>query len=111
MFKLNSGTMFIAEADGDVVELGGISESIEFEEDVYKDITPININKEYSLTCSFNMTKEMVTRLYDVFLGLGNAICDLCPNKKVVHLYKHAKKHRIRKKNRARMVKILEKMR
>ena len=42
--------------------------------------------------------------------GILNVILDCCPNKRVVHLAKHGKKKRTRKKNLHRAIKILEGM-
>lgn len=109
MFKLSSGTMYITKENGDVIEFGGISEGIEFEEDDCKAVFPISLNQPQELSFSLQLTNNSIVSLYDAFLGLEKSICDLCPNKKVVNLYKYAKKNRVRKKNRARMIRILEK--
>lgn len=56
--------------------------------------------------------KETIDNIVNLALFLGDMDSDLrkkCPNKRVVHLAYHAKKERTRKKNLARMIKIIEK--
>lgn len=54
--------------------------------------------------CAIQLSNENYMRI----LGIYNDMLDMCPNKRVVHLAKHARKLRTRKKNFNRVIKILE---
>lgn len=57
---------------------------------------------------SFKKVGDCFRKLSDFFRELKESfILDCCPNKKVVHLAKHSKKKRIRKKNMARAYKMI----
>ncbi len=58
-----------------------------------------------SIEISVKSSKEVLNALF----GICKSICDCCPNKKVTHLAKHARKRKTRKKNFNRCIRILEK--
>ena len=43
-------------------------------------------------------------------LDIRDSVLDLCPNKKVVHLARHGRNKKIRKKNFNRAIRILEEL-
>lgn len=57
-----------------------------------------------SIEISAKLSKEVLNKLF----GICNSIFDCCPNKKVVHLAKHARKRKTRNKNYSRCIKIWE---
>ncbi len=59
-----------------------------------------------SIEISVKPSKEVLNALF----GICNLICDCCPNKKVAHLAKHARKRKTRNKNYSRCIRILEKV-
>lgn len=58
-----------------------------------------------SIEISAKLTEEALNKLF----AICKSICDCCPNKKVVHLAKHARKRKTRNKNYSRCIRILEK--
>lgn len=58
-----------------------------------------------SIEISVKPAKEVLNALF----GICNLICDCCPNKRVAHLAKHARKRKTSKKNFNRCIRILEK--
>ncbi len=58
-----------------------------------------------SIEISAKLSEEALNKLF----GICNSIFDCCPNKKVAHLAKHARKRKTRKKNFNRCIRILEK--
>lgn len=60
-----------------------------------------DFNKSFDL--SFTVSKDT----WLTILGVKDAVIDMCPNKRVVHLAKHGNK-KTRKKNFHRAIKILE---
>lgn len=54
---------------------------------------------------SVKPSKEVLNALF----GIHGLVCNCCPNKKIVHLAKHARKRKTRKKNFNRSIRILEK--
>lgn len=62
---------------------------------------------ELSFTTS--ITAKAWTRLMSVLLGVEKKMYDTCPNRRVAHLSRYAKKRRTRNKNYDRMLRIFEK--
>lgn len=58
-----------------------------------------------SIEISAKLSKEALNKLF----GLRSLVYDCCPNKKIVHLAKHARKRKTRNKNFNRSIRILEK--
>lgn len=59
-------------------------------------------------TCSIKMATDAYVRFAHAMLGIDLALAEMCPNRRVVHLAKHAKKKRTRKKNYNRMIRECE---
>lgn len=51
---------------------------------------------------SFTGTARLDQYTLATLLGVAQAVFDMCPNRRVIHLAKHARKARTRKKNRHR---------
>ena len=60
-------------------------------------------------SCSLKMATDAFTRFVHTITGIEDDLYSNCPNKRVVHLARYAKKPRVRKKNYNRMIKIAEK--
>lgn len=58
-----------------------------------------------SIEISAKLSKEALNKLF----GIRSLVYDYCPNKKIVHLAKHARKRKTRNKNYSRCIRILEK--
>lgn len=58
-----------------------------------------------SIEISAKLSKEALNKLF----GIRSLVYDCCPNKKIVHLAKHARKRKTRNKNYSRCIRILEK--
>ena len=58
---------------------------------------------------SVKMSIDAYTKFIHTVLGIKTELEDRCPNRRVVHLSRHARKVRTRKKNYNRMIKIAEK--
>lgn len=107
---LSGGTVYIGG------ELFGTATEIAYTEEddrVDFDQCAETVVKMGAATQSFSCTVEMASDAYMQFvhtlLGIDLALAEMCPNRRVVHLAKHAKKKRIRKKNYKRMIRICEK--
>ena len=108
MIEFGSGTVYISNLEGVTSPLGRINgaeiETTPTVEDEHAYIPNIG---EYEATI------EGICKLYKNALmhltGVSQLAIDMCPNRKVVHLAKHAKKRRARKKNLNRAIYILEK--
>lgn len=113
--ELNVGKMILIDADGKEYKFENIPQmETTLEPDIPEDPNYTFVKQFISLpsaTFSIRMTKEQYFKLIDTATGLFKMICELCPNKKVVHLAKSAKKRKTRKKNRTRIIRILEQMR
>ena len=108
MIEFGIGTIYISNPYGTMSPLGRINgaeiETTSTAEDEQVYIPNI---RDYEITiegiCKFY--KNALTHL----TGVSQFIIDVCPNRKVVHLAKHAKKRHARKKNLNRAIYILEK--
>nr|DAP85223.1 MAG TPA: hypothetical protein [Caudoviricetes sp.] len=58
-----------------------------------------------SIEISAKLLEEAPNKLF----GICSLVYNCCPNKKIVHLAKHARKRKTRKKNFNRSIRILEK--
>lgn len=98
-YNLDSGTMFFMNDDGKWEPLCPIKE-INIERETYADDTvtlPIITNVFGEIVASVSVGKDLC-----ITLGLIG-----CPNRRVVHLAKHAKKARVRAKNFKRGVELI----
>ena len=101
--KLHLSTMY---GYSPIIELGDANPTEDVETVTYAD------DQQYITTNSFEVFTYMIrlsNENYMKILGIYNSMLDMCPNKKVVHLAKHARKLQTRKKNFNRVIKILEK--
>lgn len=109
---LGPGRLFIGTPDGPEF-LGNVYELEEEDiapEEQWPKVNPfITAPHMAELTCSLKMTAQSIQKLIDAMLGVTKAVLELCPDKRVVHLAKHARKERTRKKNRRRAYRLLMK--
>ena len=101
--KLHLSTMY---GYSPIIALGDVNSTEEVETVTYAG------DQQYITTDSFEdfaCAIQISNANYMKILGIYNEMLDMCPNKKVVHLTKHARKLRTRKKNFNRVIKILEK--
>lgn len=107
MIELGSGTLYILNEDDEPKKFGEVKE-IEVEEranDASDFVVPVTgMEATYEACCK--ISKDIVLAL----LGIRDSILDLCPNKKVVHLARHGRNKKIRKKNFSRAIRILEEL-
>ena len=108
MIEFGSGTVYILNSDETTSPFGRINgaeiETTPTVEDEHVYIPNIG---------DYEATIEGICKFYKNALmyltGVSQLAIDMCPNRKVVHLAKHAKKRRARKKNLNRAIYILEK--
>lgn len=108
MIEFGSGTIYILNSDEATSPLGRINGAeIETTPTVEDEHVYIPYLEDYENTiegiCKFYKNALMY------LTGVSQLVIDMCPNRKVVHLAKHAKKRRARKKNLNRAIYILEK--
>ena len=107
MLKPDSGSLYILSDDEAPKKLGEVKE-IEVEEcvdDASDSVVPVTgMEATYEACCK--ISKDIVLAL----LGIRDSVLDLCPNKKVIHLARHGRNKKIRKKNFSRAIRILEEL-
>ena len=107
MLKTGSGSLYILNEDGEPKKFGEVkdAEVEEWTDDASDFVVPVTgMEATYEACCK--ISKDIVLAL----LGIRDSVLDLCPNKKVVHLVRHGKKKKIRKKNFHRAIRILEEL-
>lgn len=107
MINLNSGTFYIQKQDGSYEHFGEVADTEITSSDTYnipEYIQSIN-QPDFTFELVTKVQKDLCLKLFGVY----DAIINLCPNKKVVHLALNGRTHKIRKKNLHRAIKILEK--
>lgn len=109
----SSGQLFIVTPDeaeylGNVYELETVESTYDMEP-WPKENPFLKAMYTAEITCSLKMTAQSIQKLIDAMLGVTKAVLELCPDKRVVHLAKHARKERTRKKNRRRAYRLLMK--
>ena len=105
MTELCSGTLYILNEDDEPKKLGEVkdAEVEEWADDASDLVVPVTgMEATYEACCK--ISKDIVLAL----LGIRDSVLDLCPNKKVVHLARHGRNKKIRKKNFHRAIRILE---
>lgn len=106
-FGSGSGSLYILNGDEAPKKLGEVKE-IEVEEradDASDFVVPVTgMEATYEACCK--IAKDIALAL----LGIRDSVLDLCPNKKVVHLARHGRNKKIRKKNFNRAIRILEEL-
>ena len=107
MIELGSGSLYILNDAEAPKKLGEVKE-IEVEEwadDASDFVVPVTgMEATYEACCK--ISKDIVLAL----LGIRDSVLDLCPNKKVIHLARHGRNKKIRKKNFHRAIRILEEL-
>ena len=107
MLKTGSGSLYILNEDGEPKKFGEVkdAEVEEWTDDASDFVVPVTgMEATYEACCK--ISKDIVLAL----LGIRDSVLDLCPNKKVVHLARHGKNKKIRKKNFHRAIRILEEL-
>lgn len=107
MLKPGSRSLYILNDAEILKKFGEVkdSEVEEWEDDASDFIVPVT-GMEATYEACRKISKDIVLAL----LGIRDSVLDLCPNKKVVHLARHGKNKKIRKKNFSRAVRILEEL-
>lgn len=111
--QLGPGRVFIGGPDGpgypvNVYELETVEE-FDPGEEWPKENPYLKTVFSEELTFSIKMVGQAAQRALDALLGVTKAVLELCPDKRVVHLAKHARKERTRKKNRHRAYRLMMK--
>ena len=107
MLELGSGSIYILNDDEAPKKFGEVKdvETEEWADDASDFVVPvIGMEATYEAWCK--ISKDFVFAL----LGIRDSVLDLCPNKKVVHLARHGRNKKIRKKNFHRAIRILEEL-
>lgn len=107
MLELSSGTLYILNEDDEPKKFGEVKdvETEGWADDASEFVVPVTgMEATYEACCK--IAKDIVLAL----LGIRGSVLDLCPNKKVVHLARHGRNKKIRKKNFHRAIRILEEL-
>lgn len=108
MIEFGSGSLYISKPEGEMAFLGKISDAeIETMSTFADDLTYIPYFGNHETT--FEGTCKVYKQALMYLMGVSQSVIDMCPNRKVAYLAKHAKKRRARKKNLNRAIYILEK--
>ena len=106
-FGSESGSLYILNDAETPKKLGEVKE-VEVEErtdDASDFVVPVTgMEATYEACCK--ISKDIVLAL----IGIRDSVLDLCPNKKVIHLARHGRNKKIRKKNFHRAIRILEEL-
>lgn len=103
--KYGSGTLYILNSDRGYEPLGTVNDIEERTEDMYTDDTSyFTLSEPTSLKYTTRLSRDAIMVLF----GLREAVLEHCQNKRVVHLARHAKRFRTRKKNFNRAIRTLE---
>lgn len=106
-FSSGSGSLYILNDNEAPKKFGEVKdvETEEWADDVSGFVVPVTgMEATYEACCK--ISKDIVLAL----LGIRDSVLDLCPNKKVVHLARHGRNKKIRKKNFSRAIRILEEL-
>lgn len=105
MLELGSGSLYILNDNETPKKFGEIKnvEVGEWEDDISDFVVPVT-GMEVTFEAWCTISKDFVLAL----LGIRDSVLYLCPNKKVVHLARHGRNKKIRKKNFHRAIRILE---
>ena len=107
MLKPGSGSRYILNDNEAPKKFGEVKdvETEEWADDASDFVVPVTgMEATYEACCK--ISKDIVLAL----LGIGDSVLYLCPNKKVVHLARHGRNKKIRKKNFHRAIRILEEL-
>ena len=107
MIDFGSGSLYILNDNEAPKKFGEVkdAETEGWADDVSEFVVPVTgMEATYEACCA--ISKDIVLAL----LGIRDSVLDLCPNKKVVHLARHGRNKKIRKKNFHRAIRILEEL-
>ena len=99
--NIGSGELFITDFPGTLEELEIAEVAPE-----YPGLDDFIIKDVPELTLTFNTRLSLKSLL--MLMGLKEEIYNQCNNKHIVHLAENARKHKVRKKNLRRAIRILE---
>lgn len=108
---LSGGTVYInGELFGTATEISCTEENdrVDFDQCVEPVIKFGEASQEFS--CTVKMASDAYMQFVHTILGIDRALVEMCPNRRVAHLAKHAKKKRTRKKNYRRMIRECERL-
>ena len=108
MIEFGSGTVYISNLEGVTSPFGRIN-GVEIETTPTVEDEHVYIPNIGDYEAAIEGTCKLYKNALMYLTGVSQLAIDMCPNKKVVHLAKHAKKRRARKKNLNRAIYILEK--
>ena len=110
------GMIYVGTPGGNLHPLGDIEEqelTVAFEEKDTLEMQRILTLHEQEATFTINLTKAQIKNLYDVVFRITETVLSIIRgegNARVAHLAKHGRKHRTRKKNVRRAIRIAERM-
>lgn len=107
MIELGSSTLYILNEDDEPKKFGEVKdvETEGWADDASDFVVPVTgMEATYEAWCK--VSKDFVLALF----GIRDSVLNLCPNKKVVHLARHGRNKKIRKKNFHRAIRILEEL-
>lgn len=99
--QLGPGKLFIRTSDEECELLAEISEAGELTVEVDDDSLPTDeVIKAFNDLGEIILTATMSwDKLMEAIYRVTETVLDMCPNRRVTHLAKHARKERTRKKN------------
>ena len=105
MLKPGSGSLYILNDNEAPKKFGEVKdvETEEWADDASDFVVPVT-GMEATFEALCTISKDLMIAL----LGVRDSVLHLCPNKKVVHLARHGRNKKIRKKNFHRAIRILE---
>lgn len=108
--NFGSGTLYYITGDEchEIGKITGIEEANIVKEPVKDDYNLIKSINDFEISLSLFVKDTKKTSL--MLSGLYDAILSSCNNKRIIHLVKHGRKERIRKKNLNRIIRMLEKI-
>lgn len=109
--QLGAGKLFISTGDENCELLAEISEESELTVEVGDDSMPTDgVIKAFNDLGEITLTATISwDELMDAVYRVTETVFNTCPNRRVAHLAKHARKERTRKKNLRRAFRIAEK--
>lgn len=108
MIEFGIGTIYISNSEGTTSPFGRIN-GAEIETTSTVEDDPVYIPSIGDCETTIEGTCKFYKNALMYITGVSQLAIDMCPNRKVVHLAKHANKRRARKKNLNRAIYILEK--
>ena len=107
MIEFGIGTIYVSNLEGTASPLGRIN-GAEIETTSTVEDDPVYIPCLGDCETTIEGACKFYKNALMYITGVSQLAIDMCPNRKVVHLAKHANKRRARKKNLNRAIYILE---